>query len=178
MPSTDMPELEMAFDPRHPYYDAKSTRENPKWDIVYVQFVRKFADIVKLSELKTYAEPGGALGKMQMLKQGRLSVSAVAPKEWEFILDLAGEDLEDNEPGHVEDALAENVNGTNKLKAGNPINGGAAEEEENDDEGDDEDEGNVVGEDEGDEVGDGEDDVEGADYDVEGANGDENGEDM
>ena len=156
----------MAFDPRHPYYDAKSTRENPKWDIVYVQYVRKFANIVKLSELKTYAERGGALEKLQMLKQVRLSVSAVAPKEWEFILDLAGEDLDEDDSEQVEDTLVENANGANKMKAGNLVHEGAAED---DDEGVG-DEENVDGADDGNDDGDGEDGVEGV-------NGDDDEED-
>lgn len=156
----------MAFDRRHPYYDAKSTRENPKWDIVYVQYVRKFADIVKLSELKTYAKPGGALEKLQMLKQARLSVSAVTPKEWEFILDLAGEDLDEDDSEQVEDTLVENADGADKIKAGNLVHGGA---EEGDDEGVD-DEENVGGDDDGNDNGDGEDGAEGV-------NGDDDEED-
>ncbi|KAF7513816.1 hypothetical protein GJ744_007867 [Endocarpon pusillum] len=148
---------EMAFDPRHPYYDAKSTRENPKWDIVYVQYVRKFADKVKLSELKSYAEPGGALSKMQMLKQARLSVSAVTPKEWKFILDLAREDLDEDDSEQAEDTLDENANGADKMKAGNLVHGGA---EEGDDEGVD-DEENVDGDDDGNDDGNGEDGAEG-----------------
>jgi hypothetical protein len=81
---------ETAFDPKHPYYDPKSSREAPKWDLVTVGFVRKFPEMVTLSELRSFARPGGVLEKMSLLRQGRLSVSAVRPKEWTFILDLAG----------------------------------------------------------------------------------------
>ena len=80
---------ESAFDPDHPYYDPKSDRANPKWECVKVEFVKKFDGLVTLRELKKFAEKGGALEGMQMLRQGRLSVSSVQPAEWRFVLDLA-----------------------------------------------------------------------------------------
>ncbi|KLJ07889.1 hypothetical protein EMPG_16637 [Blastomyces silverae] len=83
---------ESAFDPAHPYYDPKSNRENPKWELVHVEFRRKFKDLITLAELKSFAKPGGPLENMQMTKQSRLSVSAVSGKEWRFIMGLAGEE--------------------------------------------------------------------------------------
>ncbi|KAL2369740.1 hypothetical protein RJZ57_005846 [Blastomyces gilchristii] len=83
---------ESAFDPAHPYYDPKSNRENPKWELVHVEFRRKFRDLITLAELKSFAKPGGPLENMQMMKQSRLSVSAVNGKEWKFIMGLAGEE--------------------------------------------------------------------------------------
>ena len=80
-----------AFDPDHPYYDAKSDRDNPKWELVKVEFVKKFDELVTLRELRSFAGEGGALENMQMLRQGRLSVSSVQPAEWRFILDCADE---------------------------------------------------------------------------------------
>ncbi|RMZ86899.1 hypothetical protein DV736_g5876, partial [Chaetothyriales sp. CBS 134916] len=82
---------ESAFDPAHPYYDPKSTREKPKWELVKVEFVKKFDAMMNLKELKSFAGPGGALENMQTLKQSRLSVSSVQPKEWRFILQQVGE---------------------------------------------------------------------------------------
>ncbi len=82
---------ESAFDPDHPYYDPKSNRDNPKWELVKVEFVKKFDELVTLRELRSFAADGGALAGMQMLRQGRLSVSSVQPAEWRFILDLAEE---------------------------------------------------------------------------------------
>ncbi|KIV94597.1 hypothetical protein PV10_02349 [Exophiala mesophila] len=82
---------ESAFDPNHPYYDAKSDREKPKWELVRVEFVKKFSDLVTLKELRSYSLPGSALQNMVMLKQSRLSVSPVTPAEWTFILECAGE---------------------------------------------------------------------------------------
>ncbi|KIW72237.1 hypothetical protein, variant [Phialophora macrospora] len=80
-----------AFDPDHPYFDPKSDRANPKWEVVHVEFVKKFENLISLRELKSFAKPGGALEDMQMLKLSRLSVSAVKPEAWRFILALAGE---------------------------------------------------------------------------------------
>jgi predicted RNA-binding protein with PUA-like domain len=82
---------ESAFDPTHPYYDPKSTRDKPKWELVKVEFVKKFDELITLRELKSFAEKGGALETMQMIRQGRLSVSSVQPAQWRFILDLAEE---------------------------------------------------------------------------------------
>ncbi|QSS64509.1 AT DNA binding protein [Histoplasma capsulatum] len=83
---------ESAFDPAHPYYDPKSSRENPKWEVVHVEFKRKFKELITLAELKSFAKPGGPLENMQMMKQSRLSVSVVGGKEWEFIMGLVGEE--------------------------------------------------------------------------------------
>ncbi|KAJ9605118.1 hypothetical protein H2200_010508 [Cladophialophora chaetospira] len=84
---------ESAFDPEHPYFDSKSDRTNPKWEVVHVEFVKKFDNLITLRELKSFAKPGGALENMQTLKQSRLSVSSVSPAEWRFILDHAGEPI-------------------------------------------------------------------------------------
>src|SRR4051812_43009825 len=48
-----------AFDPDHPYYDPKSDRDKPKWEMVKVEFVKKFDGLVTLRELKSFS--GGAL---------------------------------------------------------------------------------------------------------------------
>lgn len=76
---------ETAFDKEHPYFDEKSTRENPKWCVVHVEFRNKFPEMVTLKELQRYAKPGGVLENMQVLKLSRLSVSQVSAKEWDFI---------------------------------------------------------------------------------------------
>jgi predicted RNA-binding protein with PUA-like domain len=82
---------ESAFNPKHPYFDAKSDRAKPKWEVVHVEFVKKFDNLIGLKELRQYATNNGALSDLQTLKQSRLSVSSVSPDEWRFILDLAGE---------------------------------------------------------------------------------------
>ncbi|RAL15990.1 DUF55-domain-containing protein [Aspergillus homomorphus CBS 101889] len=87
---------ESAFDPKHPYYDAKSKRESPKWHAVHVEFRRKFKNLVTLTELKKHASPGGPLANLQLVKQSRLSVSSLSPAEWEFILGLAEEEEDED----------------------------------------------------------------------------------
>ncbi|KAE8344187.1 hypothetical protein BDV24DRAFT_127561 [Aspergillus arachidicola] len=94
---------ESAFDPAHPYYDEKSSREDPKWDVVHVEFRRKFQNFVSLNDLKAHAKAGDPLENLQVLKQSRLSVSRVTKKEWDFILGLAKE----NEPSSSEGESAE-----------------------------------------------------------------------
>lgn len=80
--------LESAFDPTHPYFDERSSRENPKWEVVHVEFRRKFDNILKLDTLKAHGLPGKPLENLQTLRQSRVSVSRVTPKEWEFIMSL------------------------------------------------------------------------------------------
>ncbi|KAK2761346.1 hypothetical protein FQN54_001868 [Arachnomyces sp. PD_36] len=93
---------ETAFDTSHPYFDWKSDPNNPRWELVHVEFRRKFKSLVGLAELKTYGAPGGALENLQMLKQSRLSVSAVTAKQWKFIMGLVDED--DDGEGEAEDS--------------------------------------------------------------------------
>ena len=89
--------IETAFNPSHPYYDEKSSRKDPKWDVVHVEFRSKFKKPVTLGELKSHAKPGGALEDLQTLKQSRLSVSAVTSKQWKFIMSLAEQEDEASE---------------------------------------------------------------------------------
>lgn len=80
---------ESAFDPKDPYYDAKSDKEKPKWYCVGVEFVRKFDEVVDLATIKKHAEKGKALEGMQLVTNSRLSVSKVSKEEWEYVLKLA-----------------------------------------------------------------------------------------
>ncbi|CBX97266.1 hypothetical protein IAQ61_007322 [Plenodomus lingam] len=80
---------ETAFDPKDPYYDAKSKREEPKWWCVGVEFVKKFDNVVSLEVLKREAAKGGVLKDMQVVHNSRLSVCRVRREEWEFVLGLA-----------------------------------------------------------------------------------------
>lgn len=79
---------ESAFDPEHPYYDEKSSREAPKWEVVHVEFRQKFPEIIRLKELQMFAKAGGILENMQTLRRSRLSVSKVTEREWDFIISL------------------------------------------------------------------------------------------
>ncbi|GAB0132775.1 hypothetical protein EsDP_00001201 [Epichloe bromicola] len=86
-----------AREPGTPYYDPKSTKENPRWSLVHVEFRKKFAVPITLKELRELGGPGGPLENMQMLKQSRLSVSRVRKEEWEALCEIA--DKKANEAG-------------------------------------------------------------------------------
>ena len=73
------------FDPKSDYYDAKSTRDAPRWENVDVKLVKK-TRLVPLSELRD--TPG--LEDMVTLRRGnRLSVTPVTPAEWKIVERLA-----------------------------------------------------------------------------------------
>lgn len=72
-----------AWDSTSPYYDPKSSPENPRWVMVDIQAVQPLEPPITLAELKSIP----ALSGMQLLQKGcRLSVQPVTPQEWETIL--------------------------------------------------------------------------------------------
>ncbi|HYH40865.1 MAG TPA: EVE domain-containing protein [Burkholderiales bacterium] len=75
------------FDPKNEYYDAKSKREAPRWDMVTVEPVQKAPNMVTLEQLK--ADP--KLEGMVVRERGsRLSVQPVSAKHFAHVVDLAG----------------------------------------------------------------------------------------
>lgn len=73
------------FDRKSPYFDEKSTRENPRWFNVDVKLVEK-TRLISLAEIR--AEP--ALAGMITLRRGnRLSITPVTSEEWKAIGKLA-----------------------------------------------------------------------------------------
>ncbi len=72
----------MQFDPASPYYDPKSTPENPRWVNVDVRIVKK-TRLIGLDELRAQPE----LAHMRALARGnRLSITPVDPAEWDFVV--------------------------------------------------------------------------------------------
>jgi predicted RNA-binding protein with PUA-like domain len=70
------------FDPKSPYYDAKSKPEDPRWVLVDVQVLRKTRNLA-LPELRACE----ALQELVVLKKGnRLSITPVESSHWETIL--------------------------------------------------------------------------------------------
>jgi predicted RNA-binding protein with PUA-like domain len=70
------------FDPKSPYYDAKSKREEPRWLLVDVQVTKKIPNIT-LPELRARPE----LEDLVILRKGnRLSITPVEPKHWKAIV--------------------------------------------------------------------------------------------
>jgi predicted RNA-binding protein with PUA-like domain len=77
-----------AFDSGSKYFDADSDPANPRWYMVDVQLVRRFAEPVTLEALRRHAD--GKLKDMLILRRGnRLSVTPVSENEWTFINSLA-----------------------------------------------------------------------------------------
>jgi predicted RNA-binding protein with PUA-like domain len=64
---------------------ADPTDQEGKWPAVRVKPVRKLARPVTLKEIK--ADP--ALAEMELIRQSRLSVAAVTPDEWDYIVRLS-----------------------------------------------------------------------------------------
>ncbi|CEJ94312.1 Putative AT DNA binding protein [[Torrubiella] hemipterigena] len=85
-----------------PYHDPSATKENPRWSLVHVEFRKKFAVPIGLKELRELGAAGGPLAEMQMLKQGRLSVSRVQKSEWEALCALADKKAKDAGLKHEE----------------------------------------------------------------------------
>jgi predicted RNA-binding protein with PUA-like domain len=75
------------FDANSDYYDPKATREAPRWMLVDVEFVEKFAAPVPLAALQADA----ALRGMLVIQRGmRRSVQPVEPAHFMHVARLAG----------------------------------------------------------------------------------------
>jgi predicted RNA-binding protein with PUA-like domain len=74
------------FQKKSDYFDPKSTREEPRWSLVDVAFVRKLDRVIALEELKSIAD---RLDGFALLQRGsRLSVLPVTAAQWNTILSL------------------------------------------------------------------------------------------
>lgn len=69
------------------YFDEKSSKEEPRWDMVDVRFVRKLARGIALDHIRAHA---GRLGEdFALTRRGtRLSVLPVTPAQWKLLLSL------------------------------------------------------------------------------------------
>jgi predicted RNA-binding protein with PUA-like domain len=73
------------FDKKSRYFDPKSTKDNPRWILVDVEFVRKLSRTITLAEIK--AEK--SFEDMILTRKGnRLSIMPVETKHWKKILSL------------------------------------------------------------------------------------------
>lgn len=76
----------LQFDKRSEFFDAASTKEQPRWSAVELAFETQFARVITLEELRAVV----ALSKLMILQHGnRLSVTPVQPVEFRAICDLA-----------------------------------------------------------------------------------------
>jgi predicted RNA-binding protein with PUA-like domain len=73
------------FDPKSPYYDPKSKKEEPRWLLVDVKALKK-TRVIGLAEMRESPE----LAEMVVLRRGnRLSITPVTADEWRAIQKLA-----------------------------------------------------------------------------------------
>ena len=73
------------FNSASKYYDPKSSKNSPRWDMVDVQFYKDIIPPITLDELRKQS----GLEKMMLLKKGsRLSIQPVCESEWQLILSL------------------------------------------------------------------------------------------
>jgi predicted RNA-binding protein with PUA-like domain len=69
------------FDPKSPYFDAKSSKDAPRWLNVDVQLVERW-ELIPLSWLREQA----ALADLRLLARGnRLSIMPVVAVHWDFV---------------------------------------------------------------------------------------------
>ena len=74
------------FDRRSKYFDAKSTRADPRWWLVDIEFVARLPRLVSLEDVKS--DP--ALAGMELVRYGRLSVQAVTREEFARVKRMGG----------------------------------------------------------------------------------------
>lgn len=75
---------ETQFDPTSPYFDAKASRENPRWLLVDVKLREKTA-LLPLKRMRELPQ----LQTMLLLRPGsRLSITPVTDDEWHAVLAL------------------------------------------------------------------------------------------
>ncbi len=70
-----------AWNKRSKYFDPQSPKENPRWDMVDLEFVEQFGEIVPLDVLKATR----GLEKMVVIRRGRLSVQPVTKAEFDIV---------------------------------------------------------------------------------------------
>ncbi|MEO6065635.1 MAG: EVE domain-containing protein [Lysobacterales bacterium] len=75
------------FNRKSKYFDEKATKEDPRWLLVDVKFVRKLKRGIPLDEIRGQAE---ALGEdFALIRRGtRLSVLPVTVAQWKILLSL------------------------------------------------------------------------------------------
>jgi predicted RNA-binding protein with PUA-like domain len=75
------------FDPESKYHDEKSRREEPRWDLVDVRYVRTLKRPITLDDMRAQAEKLGE--EFALIRKGnRLSVLPVTAAQWKIILSL------------------------------------------------------------------------------------------
>jgi len=75
------------FNPKSDYHDPKSTRAQPRWQLVDIAFERKLTRTIALDEIKQHADTLGE--EFALIRRGnRLSVFPVSAAQWKLLLSL------------------------------------------------------------------------------------------
>lgn len=75
------------FDRKSKYFDEKATREQPRWELVDVSFVRRLAQGIALDEIRQHSDRLGE--EFALIRKGtRLSVMPVTAAQWKLLLSL------------------------------------------------------------------------------------------
>lgn len=75
------------FDRKSHYYDPKSTKDDPRWFVVDVEFEQKLPRPVTLAEIRERK----SLADFRLVKRGnRLSVMPVSARHWNAVQKMAG----------------------------------------------------------------------------------------
>lgn len=75
------------FDPKSEYFDAKSSRDNPRWWLVDFEFVARFAEVIPLETIKQDSK----LCEMMVCQRGtRLSINPVDTAHFKRVCNLGG----------------------------------------------------------------------------------------
>lgn len=69
------------FDAKSKYHDPKSDPDDPRWDLVDIEFVGKLDHPVALADIKE--DPN--LRDMELVRYSRLSVQSVTKKEFDYV---------------------------------------------------------------------------------------------
>ncbi|PKM21567.1 MAG: EVE domain-containing protein [Gammaproteobacteria bacterium HGW-Gammaproteobacteria-14] len=70
------------FNPESPYYDPKSSLDNPRWVLVDIQWQETFAKPLPLKQVKTETR----FREMELVSRGRLSIQEVDDQSFRHIV--------------------------------------------------------------------------------------------
>ena len=86
---------DLQHDPGSPYFDPRSTPDDPRWSMVDLRAVRALPRFVPLDELRGLPD----LEDFALVRKGtRLSVMPVTPEQWSVLLRAGGLNAHDLEP--------------------------------------------------------------------------------
>lgn len=75
------------FDRKSKYFDEKTTREEPRWSLVDVGYVRTLRQAITLDTIRAHADKLGE--DFALIRRGtRLSVLPVTAAQWKYLLSL------------------------------------------------------------------------------------------